>query len=118
MGYGVGMAHTVFVCTTCAEIGGDPKGAALVEDLRGRLAGLGEFEVRGQECLNVCDKPTALAFRAEGKAAYLFAGVAPEDGADVEAFARLYADASDGWIEDARSAGRLRFCLVGRIPTE
>ena len=44
------MAHTVFVCTTCAENGGDPKGAALVEDLVARLAPMGDFEVRGQEC--------------------------------------------------------------------
>ena len=111
------MAHTVFICTTCAELDGDPKGAALIADVSARLAPLGDFEVRGQECLNACDKPTALAFRAEGKAAYLFAGVDAEtDGADVEAFAKLYADAPDGWIEDARPAGKLRFCLIGRIP--
>ena len=112
------MAHTLFICSTCAEIGGDPKGAALIEDVAARLASLGDFEVRAQECLNVCTKPTALAFRATGKAAYLFAGVDLADGADVAAFARLYADAPDGWIEDARPAGRLRFCLVGRIPAE
>jgi predicted metal-binding protein len=111
------MAHTVFICSTCAEIGGDPKGVALIEDVRARLASFGDFEVRAQACLNVCDKPTALAFRAEGKAAYLFAGVDAEaDAADVEAFAKLYAESPDGWIEDARSAGRLRFCLIGRIP--
>lgn len=111
------MAHTVFICTTCAEIGGDPKGDALIVDVAARLVPLGDFEVRGQECLNVCDKPTALAFRAEGKAAYLFAGVdGDKDAGDVAAFAKLYKDASDGWIEDARSAGQLRFCLIGRIP--
>ncbi len=38
---------------------------------------------------------------------------APED---IEAFAKLYADSPDGQIMDARSAGNLRFCLVGRIP--
>lgn len=111
------MAHTVFICTTCAELDGDPKGTALIADVSARLDRLGDFEVCGHECLNVCDKPTALAFRSEGKAAYLFAGVdAGTDGADVEAFARLYQDAVDGWIEDARPAGRLRFCLIGRIP--
>lgn len=111
------MAHAVFICTTCAEIGGDPKGAALIVDVAARLELLGDFEVRGQDCLNVCDKPTALAFRKNGKAAYLFAGVdADKDGADVAAFAKLYKDAPDGWIEDARAAGQLRFCLIGRIP--
>lgn len=111
------MAHTMFICTTCAEIGGDPKGAALIADVTERLAAFGDFEVRAQDCLNACDKPTALAFRAEGKAAYLFAGVdGNADGADVAAFAKLYGDAPDGWVEDARPAGRLRFCLIGRIP--
>lgn len=111
------MAHTVFICSTCTESGDDPKGDALVQELRVRLASLGDFEVRAQACLNVCDKPTAVAFRAEGKAAYLFAGVdAATDAEDVAAFAKLYADTPDGWIEDARPAGRLRFCLLGRIP--
>ena len=111
------MAHTVFICTTCADLEGDPKGAALIEDVSVRLAPIGDFEVRGQACLNVCDKPTALAFRAGGKAAYLFAGVdAEKDAGDVAAFAKMYKDSADGWIEDARPAGRLRFCLIGRIP--
>lgn len=112
------MAHKVFICSTCAESGDDPKGAALIADVTARLAPFGDFEVRAQACLNVCDKPIALAFRAEGKAAYLFAGVdGGTDAADVAAFAKLYADAPDGWVEDARPAGRLRFCLIGRIPT-
>ena len=111
------MIQTVFICTTCAEIGGMPKGAALIEDVTARLAHLGDFEVRGQGCLSACNKPTALAFRADGKAAYLFLGVdADKDGADVAAFAMMYKDALNGWIEDARPAGRLRFCLAGRIP--
>ena len=86
-------------------------------DVTARLELLGDFEVRGQHCLNVCDKPMALAFRKNGKAAYLFAGIdADKDGADVAAFAKLYKDAPDGWIEDARPAGQQRFCLIGRIP--
>ena len=56
------------------------------------------------------------AVRAEGKAAYLFPGVDPDTPEDIEAFAKLYAASPDGQIMDARPAGALRFCLVGRIP--
>jgi len=60
--------------------------------------------------------PVSLAVRAEGKAAYLFTGVDPDAPEDVAAFAKLYAESPDGQIMDARPAGALRFCLVGRIP--
>lgn len=64
-----------------------------------------------------CAEPLAVAFQAPGKASYLFVGLDPEaDLADVLAFARLYRASPDGWIEDARPAGRLRFRLRARIP--
>ena len=63
--------------------------------------------------------PTAISFRAKGKAAYLFSGIDPAtDHDDILAFADLYQAADDGWIEDARPCGRLRFCLIGRIPAQ
>lgn len=92
------------VCTGCTG------GADLARALQGRVA------VETTECMNVCDTPISLAVRAEGKAAYLFTGVDPDTPEDIEAFAKLYAEAPDGQIMDARSAGNLRFCLVGRIP--
>ena len=98
------MADRVIVCTGCTG------GAELAERLRGRVP------VETTDCMNVCDAPISLAVRAEGKAAYLFTGVDPDRPEDIEAFARLYADAPDGQIADARAAGELRFCLVGRIP--
>lgn len=92
------------VCTGCSG------GADLAKALAGRVA------VETTDCMNVCDKPISLAVRAHGKAAYLFTGVDPDAPEDIEAFAKLYADSEDGQIMDARSAGNLRFCLVGRIP--
>ena len=92
------------VCTGCSG------GADLAKSLAGRVP------VETTDCLNVCDKPISLAVRATGKAAYLFTGVDPDAPEDIEAFAKLYADSPDGQIMDARSAGNLRFCLVGRIP--
>ena len=110
----VSAKHRVIVCTTCAAPGKEPVGEALVAAMRARLGD--HFTVEPQECLSVCAEPQAVAFRAPGKAAYLFAGLTADDEADIEAFARLWADQPDGWIEDARPAGRLRFCLKGRIP--
>ena len=75
------------------------------------------FEIKTFECMSACAQPNAISFRAEGKAAYLFADVDPvKDKDDILAFAKLYVDAKDGWIEDARPCGRLRHCLLGRIP--
>jgi predicted metal-binding protein len=113
--------HRVIVCTTClAANAAEPRGDALVAALRGAFADdpvLADFSVEAHECLSACAQPNALSFRAEGKAVYLFSGVDPvADRDDIAAFARLYVAAPDGWIEDARPAGRLRFCLVGRIP--
>ena len=45
-----------------------------------------------------------------------FGGVGPADAAALATFARLYAGAPAGMIADARPQGRLRFCLIGRIP--
>ena len=119
------MHHTVFICSTCrSEAEASPKGAALANDLKSIFANADEaairnFNIETFECMSACSKPVAISFRAEGKAAYMFAGIDPAtDQRDILAFARLYAMAKDGWIEDARPCGRLRFCLLGRIPAQ
>ncbi|TNC74815.1 DUF1636 family protein [Rubellimicrobium roseum] len=102
------MGDRITVCATCREGAG--------RALAGRLAEAG-VAVRLVECLNACGRPLALAVTGEGKATYLFAGVEPEEQAEeVAAFARLYAEAPGGEVADARKAGRLRFCLLGRVP--
>ena len=68
------------------------------------------------ECLSVCDEPVAMGVQATGKATYVFAGLTDADAGDVAGFARLYDEDADGWIADARPAGRLRFCLKARVP--
>ena len=109
------MADLVFVCDTCGAPESAAEGPGFAEALR---AGAPDgIEVRTVSCLNMCDEPLALALRAPGKVAYLFAGLRPsEDLADTLALLRLYRDAPGGVIEDARPAGRLRFCLRGRVP--
>lgn len=67
-------------------------------------------------CLSVCADPVTLAAQGPGRATYVFSGITPADEGDIAAFARCYAAADKGWIEDARPLGRLRFQLVTRVP--
>ena len=115
------MRNKLAVCSTCLKKGeAAPRGDALATELRAKIIGADilDFQVETVECMNVCDQPTTVSFRAEGKSAYLFADIDPEtDQDDIVGFARLYAESSDGVITDARPAGRLRHLLVGRIPS-
>ena len=99
----------LIVCRTCAG------GADFAAAIQARVpAGV---RVETVECMNLCETPVALALRGPGKDAYRFAGIDPaRDRADALALARLYREAPDGRIADARPAGRLRQCLVGRVP--
>ena len=102
------MTKRLVICRTC-----DGPGTALAYALRSRAAG---WEVVLHECLSACAEPVSLAVQAEGKATYVFAGLTDADAGDVLAFAALYDACRDGWVADARPAGRLRFCLKTRVP--
>ncbi|WP_165929205.1 DUF1636 family protein [Shimia isoporae] len=114
------MTHTVFVCDTCCSENEHPSGGAFAAKLREAAQtnpALGDVAIRTVSCLNVCSEPVAIALRAPEKTAYLFAGIEPDsDLADTLALIGLYVEAADGDIPDARPAGRLRFCLKGRVP--
>ncbi|MDX1785848.1 DUF1636 domain-containing protein [Roseovarius sp. ZX-A-9] len=108
------MTHRIVICSTCDGADGKAFAAAVRDALA--AAGL-EYDVGDWDCMSNCARPLSVAFRATGKATYLFGDVVPAtDLADLTAFARMYAASPDGWIEDARGAGRLRHCLVGRVP--
>ncbi|WP_406645893.1 DUF1636 family protein [Aliisedimentitalea scapharcae] len=102
------------LCTTCKSAADrsfrDGLQAAL--DLRWP----GQVQLCDQACLNGCANPTTMALQGAGRATYFFAGVQPEtDRSDILETVGVYLDAPQGWIEDARPCGRLRFCLKGRI---
>lgn len=105
------MGDTISICAGC-----DPDAAArMAQEVRGLLGPATDVALAG--CMNVCARPVSVAFRAPGKAAWLFAGVDPAtQGPEVAAFARLYAADAGGDVSDARPCGQLRFCLIGRIP--
>lgn len=104
------------ICDTCAALGDEAQGTAWANAVRGRANALG-FEVVTTSCMNVCDRPVTFAVQGRGKATYLFADAKPgDDDEALLALLKLYSKAPDGWIADARPIGRLRECLVGRVP--
>ena len=77
----------------------------------------GRVQIVEQQCMNGCAKPVSFGLQSPGRATCFFAGVDPQsDIADIVATLHAYLKAPRGWIEDARPCGRLRFCLVGRVP--
>jgi predicted metal-binding protein len=69
------------------------------------------------DCMNGCARPVSMALQAPARATCFFAGVDPvADAADIVATVDAYIAAPVGWIADAQACGRLRFCLVGRVP--
>ena len=70
-----------------------------------------------QACMNGCSSPVTMALQGQGMATCFFAGVDPAaDCDDIVGTLRAYIASPAGWIEDARPCGRLRHCLVGRVP--
>lgn len=108
------MVHRIVVCSTCEGTDGKGFAARLRVGLADRSM---EFTVQDHDCMSNCGRPLSVAFSAPGKATYLFGDIDPAgDLEDTLALAALYAECADGWIEDARPAGRLRQCLIGRVP--
>ena len=100
------------VCTSCPWSG--------IDRLRDAVAAehfAVPVRVEPQDCMNGCRNPVTLALQGKGRATCFFAGIDPEaDRDDILATLRAYIAAPQGWIEDARPCGRLRLCLVGRVP--
>ena len=100
------MSHVLTICASC------PLGRAGFAD---RLAIEG-YRIMQTECMSGCTKPSAIAFRALGKTAYLFGDIEESDMADILTFAKAYLASPDGSFEDARLFGALRTKAIARIP--
>ena len=112
------MKDRVVICDSCAAEGASPLGSAWADKLSAAAAESGlDIDVKMTSCLNMCDTPLSFALQGAEKATYLFSGVNPKtDTKDMIGLLRLYLDAPDGWITEAAEAGRLRFCMKGRVP--
>jgi len=114
--------HQIIVCTTCREKGSDLRPgkdilAKLEVDLKNQPDLEARYDVAGIECMAGCARSCTVAFRAEGKATYLFGDMTPEEDIDdLIAFARQYSELPDGWCISRDRPGKLRRTALARIP--
>jgi predicted metal-binding protein len=113
--------HQILVCKACKHFGSAcAPGFALLKKLRAAVAAanLGaDFEVTGTACLAGCSRPCTVAWRATGKATWLFGDIDPDEPIeDLIAFSRLYAKLDDGWCSGADCPPRLCETTLARIP--
>ena len=114
--------HQILVCQSCRHKDSPCRpGLALLEKLRAAVSeakGLAEdFEISGTACMAGCDRPCTVAWRATGKATWLFGDIDPD--ADIDAlvdFATLYQRLEDGWCRAADRPGKLATATLARIP--
>lgn len=117
--------HQILVCKACKHHAKTCEpGYALLKALRlaVQAAGLGDdFEVSGTACLAGCvpahGRGCVVAWRATGKATWLFGDIDPAQPIDdLIAFSRLYAARGDGWMNGGDCPARLCDNTLARIP--
>ncbi len=79
-------------------------------------AALPAAAVSTADCMSGCTRPSAIAFRASGKTAYLFGDITADDLPDLVRFVGYYEASPDGNFADARILGPLRLKAIARIP--
>lgn len=118
-------AHNIIVCTRCRHIGKRClPGYELISRLRvavdlARRAGAleADYTIDGIACMAGCERPCTVAYRADGKSAYLFGDV--DADADINAllaFAAQYASSDDGWTSATERPVGLSGKTLARIP--
>ncbi|MDB5657500.1 MAG: hypothetical protein JWS10_115 [Cypionkella sp.] len=99
----------LYVCTLC-ELGR----TGFADTLRDAMPpGVEVLEI---ECMSGCSRDQTVAFREDGKTAYLFGDITLADLTELQNFAKLYAASPDGNFPDARVLGNLRNKAIARIP--
>lgn len=110
---------TLLVCSSCRREG-DPDsqprpGTELAEDARLAAVGSG-VAVRRVACLGNCKRGLTAAIFRTGCWAYVFGGLTTASGADLVAGARLFAEATDGFLPFRARPEALKRGLIARIP--
>lgn len=116
--------HHIIVCTTCRhKAAACAPGLELIEKLRAAIAlaersgAAPDFSVSGIACMAGCTRPCTVAFRASGKATYLFGDVDPKDDIDALVdFASQFEATSDGWTKASERPAALADKTLARIP--
>ncbi len=105
----------LLICSECRNSA--PVSLGPIEQELSKLGLNGSVSVGISPCLEKCDAPVAMTLQMDGGASYVFSGIDPEqDATDIAATCKAYLDHADGWIQDARPCGRLRYCLTVRVP--
>lgn len=118
-------AHSITVCTRCRRTGEHClPGYALISKLRAavdtaRQSGVldAAFTIDGVACMAGCDRPCTVAYRADGKSAYLFGDI--DETTDIDAliaFAAQYALSDDGWTSSTERPPGLAGKTLARVP--
>jgi len=97
-----------YICTICTA-----QSADFVREAR---AALPHLTISSVECMSGCTRAQTVAFRAQGKVAYLFGEITAADFPALETFSRLYEASDNGTFTDARVLGDLRTKAIARIP--
>lgn len=114
------MHQTLHICQSCiATQKAKPPTSNELAALQEKLSSAGlDVSVKSVDCLNVCDAPAAVSLQALGKASYVFSDIdITTDAEDIISTCQQHLAADNGWIVDALACGRLRFCLVARLPS-
>lgn len=98
----------LYVCTSCT--------ARSAEFIKEADTALTDLEITPVECMSGCARAQTVAFRAQGKVAYLFGEITAADFPDLQNFAQRYKASPDGTFTDARVLGSLRSKAIARIP--
>lgn len=114
-------SHRIIVCSLCRDtLTGLRSGGDLCADLRSRLSlrQTPSFAIETIDCMAGCARPLTVAFKAQGKATYLFGSIdRGTDAGPLVEFARLYASLPDGWCNSGQRPARLAGKILARIPT-
>ena len=111
----------LLICRSCFSSREDEQDSKFQHHIETALeaAGLSRpFDVEMTDCMGACETPVTVALQGKGMASYVFSGLrGTEDVPDLVETCRLYAESPQGWIDDARRCGRLRYLLRARLPS-
>ena len=104
------------ICVTCGHPDEPRPGALLHERVAALMATEEPFRLAAVKCLARCGEGCSLAVTAPGKWGYLMSRLAPENAADILAYARAYAAHETGALLPSRRPESLKNTVIGRIP--
>ena len=116
---------TFYICRSCVwsesarERDGKRQGTFLLDAVKELIEAEPlpkTLNLRAVYCLNGCKSPCNVGFRAAGKHHVRFSHLAPENAADVIAYARAYQKSATGEVSDDETPAVMRGKMTVRTP--